>query len=40
MIQIIIVTKVQKKSIVTTSKVTNVNKDVKSNIFTFVNYIC
>lgn len=40
MIQIIIVTKVQKKNTATISKVTNVNKDVKSNVFTFVNYIC
>lgn len=40
MIQIIIVTKVQKKNATTTSKVTNVNKDVKYNVFTFVNYIC
>ena len=40
MIQIIIVTKVEKKNIATISKVTNVNKDVKPNIFTFVNYIC
>ncbi len=40
MIQIRIVTKVQKKNAVTVSKITNVNKDVKSNIFTFVNYIC
>lgn len=40
MIQIIIVTKVQKKNAATISEVTNVNKDVKSNVFTFVNYIC
>ena len=40
MIQIIIVTKVQKRNTIMTSKVTNVNKDVKSNVFTFVNYIC
>lgn len=40
MIQIIIVTKVQKKNTTKISKVTNVNKDVKSNAFTFVNYIC
>ena len=40
MIQIIIVTKVQKKNTKKIPKVTNVNKDVKSNVFTFVNYIC
>lgn len=40
MIQIIIVTKVQKKNTAMISKVTNVNKEAKSNVFTFVNYIC
>ena len=40
MIQIIIVTKVQRKHTAMVYKVTNVNKDVKSNVFTFVNYIC
>ena len=40
MIQIIIVTKVQKNNTAMLSKVTNVNNDVNPNVFTFVNYIC